>query len=144
MSLSVITKAKSVDLLLLLVAFIELQIIAINFKKTGLANSVSGLQKPRNNWRYIQGICSNLHNTDSKLPVNSTTSSLRNVLFTLAPSSSGGAFTPVFEAGGANYSSMSPNAFWGDHPYADNRRQLIQDCIDILHTELKRRGFNVG
>lgn len=110
----------------MLVALLELQIKAVTAKFLGVRES--GIPAT------LHGICPNVEYRHRPL---------LSRLFVNCPSFSGRAIHPVKEAVGATYSSINPVHFWGDHPYADNRRQIIAECIEQLQVELRKRGYHV-
>lgn len=145
------TQYTTKQLLTMLVALIEVQIVAIQAKKIGLAETTTpyiALERPRpkflpKGWALINGICTNIFRVPSNRVHDSRLSLLLQDLFRTCPSSERRTASPVRPAGGASYASSSPNAFWGDHPYADNRRQIIAECIEQLETELKARKVKI-
>lgn len=131
------------DLLALLVAFLEMQMVALLLKKYPMDVVRSTYPELAGIWSPYSGICTNIERTRSRLRM-STLHYLLTVLLVKCPSGTGKATFPVPSAEGVGYNNASWQEMWGDHPYADNRRKIIQECIDQLYTELQRRNVNVG
>lgn len=100
-------------------------------------------------WFLNSGICENVLVVGKKEPsvVQTHLNHLLKSLFRKCPSGTGTGGLPVQPVdtpeGRVGY-GQSKQTMWGNHPYADNRRQIISECIDQLHTELQKRGINVG
>lgn len=126
----------STELLAMLVAMLNLQILAVNCKR-GTAPIHKLMPYP------VCGICWNV----ASVPEGYAHVRLRKVLFQYCPSNAYGyglkTKLPVKPADEADYASTDPEEFWGDHPYANNRRQIIHECIQQLQVELKLRGYDV-
>jgi len=133
------------QLLTVLVAFLELQMAALLLKH--YAVSVVRKKYPTifSNWWSSSGICINITQTPSRLRlVLNGTNDILPTLFKNCLSGTGLPMSPVPYAEGVTYAAAASYEMWGDHPYADNRRKIIQECIDQLYTELQRRNINVG
>lgn len=133
-------------LLKALVAFIELQIVAIKLRDKVFQfhfNRTDVYKFLPDPWYITAGICLNLYKTHSQLEKEAWSTLLLTRLFRHCPDFSGNDECPVKSAGGVNYCSGIPNHFWGNHAYADNRRKIIQQCIDQLRAELISRKVKV-
>lgn len=100
-------------------------------------------------WSFCSGICENVFAVDKYETIQTQTdlSYILKQLFRACPSGSGYGGLPVRPVEIDNRTigyGMSKRSMWGNHPYADNRRQIITECIDQLHKELKSRGYDVG
>ena len=133
-------------LLKALVAFIELQIVAIKLRDKVFQSHFSRTDVYKflpTYWYPLAGICTNLYRTHSQLEKEAWSTLLVTRLFRYCPDFSGTDKYPVKDVGRVNYGSCIPNHFWGNHAYADNRRKIIQQCIDQLRAELIRRKVKV-
>lgn len=133
-------------LLKALVAFIELQIIAIKLRDKMFQfhfNRIGVYKFLPDPWYLTAGICINLYKTHSQLEKETWSTLLLTRLFRHCPDFSGLDRFPVKTAGNVGYGSCIADHFWGNHAYADNRRKIIQQCIDQLRAELISRKVKV-
>ena len=141
---------KSDRLITFLIALIELQVFAVEAKRKCVASAAKKYLHPAKKYlRPERGICHLLHYTPSRLDESLLYEDMRNDLFRGAPSNPDKQVTfPVkspwpewdnFDV----YDVSSPFVMWGDHPYADNRRQLITEMIEQLQNELRARGYKL-
>lgn len=122
---------KSQDLLVMLVAMLELQIRAVNAKRMG-----GHIMEP-----LLGGICNRVPAIEG--PDGIWGDELHDVLFQHCPSYSGSRVYPVKTPPGYAYDGWDLEHTWGDNPYADNRRQLLGECIKQLQVTLRKRGDDV-
>jgi hypothetical protein len=99
-------------------------------------------------WYLREGICANIHRVDKTETANTENQvrDLLHILFRKCPSGTGSGGLPVRPAeqyGRTVGYGFSSKTTWGDHPYADNRRQIITECIEQLETELRARKVKV-
>lgn len=140
---------KTSFLLRILANLIEMQIFAIYMKRTGLPENFldPSLRKRHPTWSYIYGICLNVYEVSNKFNSCLEREDVGEVLiqlFVRCPSASSSTTFPVPAGGGVSYNSINPNHMWGNHPYADNRRQVLQECINELTKVLQKRNVKVG
>lgn len=137
------------NLFSVLTALFGLHGIALHAKFYGLAETTSLLSSVPafKSLNWTEGIC---HNIYKLMPDYSGTSeeyfTVKKLLLTLflnCPSSTRSGLYPVTPVKGAGYGTSSPEEMWGNHPYADNRRIIIRECIDQLQKELKHRRAKV-
>lgn len=143
-------KSYETDILLnVLAALLQIQCIALRAKLYGLPKTKNSVPayKDFNDWSWGTGICNNIFKVMPKRfdegEEYHAVFDLLETLFLHCPSSDGRAIFPVMSVGDVTYVSACPNDMWGDHPYADNRRKIISECIEQLQTELRRRKVKV-
>jgi hypothetical protein len=140
-------------LLQLLVRLLLVQITAVKLKHLtdDQWNRIKGVgYRPRflGKWALLNGICENIFRVkgETSPELENRLRVLLTSLFKRCPSGSGCSLLPVKVHKMGNYAvgfGFSKQTMWGDHPYADNRRQIIAECIDQLHAELQTRGYNI-
>ena len=136
-------------LLKLLAKLILLQIGAIHAKQM-TSHQWDNHMFPESikNWYLGSGICENVFLVEpvEKGLIRDHIQDLLKCLFRTCPSGTGSGglpVQPVKEFGRTVGYGFSQFSTWGDHAYADNRRQIITECIEQLQTELRRRKVKV-
>ena len=125
------------ELLYAYIRFTELLVISVKWKKSSIEGINTTNQQLPVWFQETHGVCSNFL-------ARWYSSRLLSFLFAKCSSSNPEKTVfPVRFVGGVGYFTSTPEQKWGNHKYAENRRQLLTECISLVQTELKNRGHNV-